>query len=108
LYNIYICKKKNKDNLTFLAEIGKLEKQDIKIENDFEDSKEKSQLQLEQNIDNSYIIVFNSDFCGLGKTFKIKKMIEKKSKIFPFSSRGNFNKKSNIKKNIKFIGKDKK
>jgi len=73
-----------------LAEIGKLEKQDIKIENDFEDSKEKSQLQLEQNIDNSDIIVFNSDFCGLGKTFKIKKMIEKKIKNISIFLSGEF------------------
>lgn len=51
-------------------------------------------MQLEQNIDNSDIIVFNSDFCGLGKTFKIKKMIEKKNqKYFHFPLGGILTKK---------------
>ena len=81
---IFIYETKNKDNLSFLREIEKLEKQDIKLENDLED-KDESKLPLEKDIENSNITVFTSDVCGLGKSFKIKELInKKKQKYFHF------------------------
>ena len=46
-------------------------------------------------MDTSNITVISSEFCGLGKTFKIKKMIEnKKQKYFHFPLGGILTKKA--------------
>ena len=92
---VFVYEKKNKDNLSFLNEIQKLDKQDILIENDLKDTKDETKQQIEQNIETSNITVITSDVCGLGKSFKIKKMIEKKSqKYFHFPLGGILTKKA--------------
>jgi hypothetical protein len=79
---VFIYEKKNA-GLSFINEIGKLDKQDIQIDNN--NPNEENSTQSENQIDTSNITVISSEFCGLGKTFKIKKMIEKKKqKYFHF------------------------
>lgn len=100
---IFIYEKKNKDNLSFINEIEKLEKQDIIISNNLnEEGKGENKINI------SNITVITSDFCGLGKTFKIKKMIkEKEQKYFHFPLGGILTKKvisgkiKNLLENIK-------
>ena len=77
MHALYLyMKKKNKGNLSFINEIEKLEKQDIIISNNLnEEGKGENKI----NISN---ITVTSDFCGLGKTFKIKKMIKKKNQNY--------------------------
>ncbi len=86
---VFIYEKKNA-GLSFINEIGKLEKQDIQIDNN-----EGNIFQSENQMDTSNITVISSEFCGLGKTFKIKKMIEnKKQKYFHFPLGGILTKKA--------------
>ena len=86
---VFIYEKKNKDNLSFINEIGKLDKQDIQIEYNLNDTNEEP-----NQIDISNIKVITSDRCGLGKSFKIKKMIEEKNqKYFHFPLGGILTKK---------------
>ena len=92
---VFIYEKKNKD-LSFIYEIGKLNKQDIQIDNHLNDTIEDSKIQLDKQIekDSSNIRIITSDFCGLGKSFKIKKMIEsKKQRYFHFPLGGILTKK---------------
>ena len=73
---VFIYEKKNKDNLSIINEIGKLDK----LENDLNETVEETKLDNQLNISN--IKVITSDRCGLGKSFKIKKMIEEKNKKY--------------------------
>ena len=53
---------------------------------------EENQIQLRQERNNANITVFSSDKCGLGKSFQIRKLIEKKrQKYFYLTLGGNFN-----------------
>ena len=80
---IFIFEKKNKGNLFFINEIEKLDKQNIQIENNLEDFKDLTKTIFFQNNETSNVTVITSDLCGLGKTFKIKKMIDNnKQKYF--------------------------
>ena len=79
---IFFYEKKNKD-ISILEDLKKLKLQILK-DNDIS-------LELEQNINNNNykilpkfenIKVISSDFCGLGKSYKIKKMISDKGKKY--------------------------
>jgi MoxR-like ATPase len=74
---VFLYEKKNKD-LSFINEIEKLESQDIGIDNNENNINDDNKIQK----DNSNIVVISSDFCGLGKSFKIKKMIEEKEQNY--------------------------
>ena len=90
---VFIYENKNKD-LSIVNEIAKLDKQEIQIENDFSATKEENKILLNKQIDTSNVVVISSDICGLGKSFKIKKMIkEKKQKYFHFPLGGILTKK---------------
>ena len=93
---VFIFEQKNKD-LSILNEIGKLDKQDIQIDSNITISFEESDKQLDKltDISNiSNIIIITSDKCGLGKSFKIKKMVENKNqKYFHFPLGGILTKK---------------
>jgi len=89
---VFIYEKKNKD-LSFINEIGKLNKQDITVDNC------ETIFQLDNTTETPNITVITSDFCGLGKSFKIKKEIEKKKqKYFHFPLGGILTKKDISKK----------
>ena len=87
---VFVYEKKNKDNISFLNEIGKLEKQQ------FKDNENKTEEQTKENSNNSSLIssqkpsfenirIITSDVCGLGKSYKIRKMIkDKQLKYFHF------------------------
>ena len=81
-YIILLYEKKNKDNLIIMNEINKLNKQNIQIENNLEESKDFGKSFIFQNKETSNVIVITSDLCGLGKTFKIKKSIEKNNQKY--------------------------
>ena len=78
---VFIFEQKNKD-LSILKEIGKFDKLDIQIDNNLTISFEENNDKLDLLKDISNITVITSDKCGLGKTFKIKKMIEKKNQKY--------------------------
>ena len=87
---VFIYETKNKE-LSLVNEIGKYEKLDIQLDNDKVDE---SQIHLEGEIENSNITVFSSDKCGVGKSFQIRKLIEKKNqKYFYFPLGGILTKK---------------
>jgi hypothetical protein len=100
--NEYLDEKKNKyNNLFFINETEKLDKQDIQIENSSNEKNEEIKFKVNINIPNNKVI---SD---LVKSFKIKTMIEnKKQKNFHFPLEGILTKKYYHKK-YKFIRKDK-
>jgi hypothetical protein len=101
---IFIYEKKNKDNLSFINEIAKLDRQDIQIENNLNDANEEP-----NQIEISNIKVITSDRCGLGKSFKIKQMIEeKKQKYFHFPLGGILTKKVISEKILNLLEKIKK
>jgi len=79
---ILLYEKKNKDNLIIMNEINKLDKQNIQIENNLEESKDFGKSLILQNKETSNVTVITSDLCGLGKTFKIKKTIEKNNQKY--------------------------
>ena len=100
---VFVYENRNK-YLPFINEIGKINRQDIKIDKDINDNKKESEMKLEKKIDNSNIMVITSDFCGLGKTFKIKRMIEKKNqKYFYFPLGGVLTKKIISKKLLNLL-----
>ena len=78
---VFIFEQKNKD-LSVLKEIGKFDKQDIQLDNNLTISFEENKDKLDALKDISNITVITSDKCGLGKSFKIKKMIEKKKQKY--------------------------
>jgi len=87
---VFIYEKKNKE-LSLVNEIGKYDKLDIQLDSD---KIEESQIQYRQEIETSNITVFSSDKCGLGKSFKIRKLIKKKNqKYFYFPLGGILTKK---------------
>ena len=79
---VFIYERRNRE-LSLVNELGKYEKQDIELNNyELEENKMKE-------IIYSNIIVFTSEKCGLGKSFKIRKIIEtKKQKYFYFNLGG--------------------
>ncbi len=79
---VFIYERRNRE-LSLVNELGKYEKQDIELNNyELEENKMKE-------IVYSNIIVFTSEKCGLGKSFKIRKIIEtKKQKYFYFNLGG--------------------
>ena len=105
---VFLYEQKNKD-LSILTEIGKLDKQDIQVDCNLTISLEDSDKQLDKLIEISYpsnIIVISSDKCGLGKSFKIKKMMkEKKQKYFYFPLGGILTKKIISKKLMNLLEK---
>ena len=87
---VFIYEQKNKE-LSLVNEIGKYEKQDIQLNSD---KLEESQIQYQKEIVNSNITIITSEKCGLGKSFKIRNMIEKKKqKYFYFPLGGILTKK---------------
>ena len=86
---VFVYEKKNKDNISFLNEIRKLEKQEFENEYDYtEDIKDEQSNSLKK------ITVVTSDVCGLGKSFKIKKMIKNNNQnYFYFRLGGKLTKK---------------
>jgi len=83
---VFVYDENIKDN-SFLVQLGKVEIQDINIEKLDNNEKEK---ELEN------IIVISSEICGLGKSHKIKKMIEKDKKQYYHFPLGGILTKANI------------
>ena len=73
---VFIYDKKNKNNIFFLREINKYEKQDIICNEKINDTNDKFLSDL------GHIMVISSDLCGLGKSEKIKKAIKDAKKIY--------------------------
>ena len=99
---VFIYDKKNKE-FPLVNEIGIFEKLDIQLDNNII---EENQIQLRQEINNTNITVFSSDKCGLGKSFQIRKLIEKKrQKYFYLTLGGILNKKDISNKLINLLKK---
>jgi len=73
---VFIYDKKNKNNIFFLREINKYEKQDIACNEKINDNNDKFLSDL------GHIMVISSDLCGLGKSEKIKKTIKDANKEY--------------------------
>jgi len=73
---VFIYDKKNKNNIFFLREINKYEKQDIACNEKINDNNDKFLSDL------GHIMVVSSDLCGLGKSEKIKKTIKDANKEY--------------------------
>ena len=123
---IFVYEKNNKDNLSFLIEIGNFDPQNFGMklpynkvditnksinENSYNEDQEKDKSTLSNTRNYSFeknlfqnIKVIISEICGLGKSYKIKKMIEKdKKKYFYFPLGGILTKKIIFKKLSKLI-----
>ena len=100
---VFVYEKENKQNISFLNEIGKLEKQEfLEYENEFKgegqskDNLNNSSFTLWQNSFFENIRIITSDVCGLGKSFKIKKMIKLKQQKYYHFPLGGILKKNDI------------
>ena len=73
---VFIYDKKNTNNIFFLREINKYEKQDIACNEKINDNNDKFLS------GSGHIMVVSSDLCGLGKSEKIKKEIKERNKTY--------------------------
>ena len=71
----------------------------MNLENDYFPVDE-IEMKLKQNIDKNNITIFTSDVCGLGKTFKIKKLIEEKNQRYFHLLIGGILTKNNISRKL--------